>query len=416
MVERRVNPVTRARQLGCCALLGVSLAGCGSDSEAARAALLAENARLRAELASARAANEAGVAAAASTSTELSAAETDAALREQIDELRAQLTREQELRLEREREWLRYTRAIDALSGDALQHGPRFESQAPADEEPVDETPEAEAVDPALLARSAEIERSLRALLAVEGVRGMDLLEAGRLGDGWIGPVVFRLVDDQGRLAGSLGAQRLRLAGSRMARTLTLILEDGFESRGGARTPFETEPQESESDETFGVRRIELDEVDPQHWVQAAPELFGGIELVAPVDDGQWSLTWVRANLNRLLRLDVERGYWRVKTLGGVFEGQLRDVQLEQFDASGKLERRLFADRLSLERRERGVALLLEGGALVRGDEKTPFLDGRYRIYLPRADHGEWNRAGLPGLTSQPGPAARAEVPPPQRD
>ncbi len=396
------------------ATLGAALAGCGAHGDRESSArehseLAAENARLRAELESARSALEA---AAVQPAPSIS----DAALGEQLAELRAALAREHELRVEREREWLRYTRAIDALGGDALQQGPRFVALAPLEETEPEEAAAPAPVAPVVLERSAALQRSLRALLAVEGVRGMDLLDAGQLGDGWIGPVVFRLLDGQGRLAGSLGAQRLRLAGSRTARTLTIVLEDGFESRGGVRTPFEPSTADGESREAFGVRRIEFDELDPLPWVQAAPELFGGVELAAPVDDGQWSLTWVRSSLNRLLRLDAARGYWRVKSLGGVFDGQLRDVQLEQFDVSGKLERRLFADRLALERRERGVALRLEGGALVRGDEKTPFLDGQYRIYLPRADLDEWNRAGLPGLTSQPGAAARADAPPQQRD
>ncbi len=416
MIDFRAFDGVRARRFARCVapgaiVLGSFVLACSSDSERAQAELLAENARLRVELASLREA-------AASAAPQPQAPPTDAELREQLDQLRAELACEQELRLEREKEWLRYTRAIDALSGDALEQGPRFVAQAPAEEVEAQAEPGPPTVDPATLERSAQIERSLRALLAVEGVRGMDLLEAGRLGDGWIGPVVFRLLDEQGRLAGSLGAERLRLAGSRTARTLTLILEEGFESRGGVRTPFDAPQIEAQTEprESFGTRRIELDEVDPLHWAQAAPELFGGAPLVAPLDDGQWNLTWVRANLNRLLRLDVERGYWRLKSLGGVSEGQLRDVQLEQFDSSGKLERRLFADRLALERRERGVALLLGDGALVRGDEKTPFLDGQYRIYLPRADQGEWNRAGLPGLSSQPAPDARAEAPPQQRD
>lgn len=401
-----------------CAVLAlcVSLLACSSrESE-----LRAQNAKLREEVRLLRAASDAAQLPARdaaspseprdpSGASEPDAEATQFELREQLSELRRRLTEEQELRVEREREWLRYTNAFGALSAEAVAQAPNFEPQVPAEERPAPE-PAPPPVDEERLRRARELERSLRTLLSVEGVRGFDLLEAGELGEGSIGPVVFRLLDGRGRLAGSLGAKRLRLEGSRTARTLTILLEDGFESRGGLRNAFEPQELAPQDGEPFGVRRIELDEVDPMPWVAAAPELFGGAQLAAPKDDGQWNLTYVRASLNRLLRMDVERGYWRLKSLGGVADGMFHDVHFEQFDAQGRLERRLFADRLQLERRERGVALLLADGATVRGDEKSPFLDGRFRIYLPRADQSEWNNAGLPGLTATPVAAARKHL------
>lgn len=412
-------------RVGICTALAACLVAFACSSREAE--LRAANERLQAELEQLRAAAaRQGVqgadasAASATARSRASASEPNSApsveeLREQVSELRVQLAREQSLRLEREREWLRYTSAFEALSAEAVAQAPHFEPQVPAEELPAP-TPPSPPIDEARAERARSLARSLRTLLSVEGVRGFDLLEAGELGDGWIGPVVFRLLDERGRLAGSLGAQRLRLLGSRTARTLTIVLEEGFESRGGVRTAFEPEELPESERESFGVRRIELEEVDPMPWISAAPELFGGAQLAAPVDDGHWNLTYVRASLNRLLRLDIERGYWRLKTLGGVAEGVLHDVHFEQFDAQGQLERRLFADRLRIERRERGVALLLEDGATVRGDEKSPFLDGHFRIYLPRAEHAEWNSAGLPGLSATPSAAARGAEPEPDRD
>jgi hypothetical protein len=34
----------------------------------------------------------------------------------------------------------------------------------------------------------------------------------------------------------------------------------------------------------------------------------------------------------------------------------------------------------------------------VRGEEKTAFLEGRQRIFLPRVDAEQWAAAGVPGL------------------
>lgn len=395
------------------AVLAVALAAACTDAEDQ---LSAENARLRAELEQLRAV--AGPAASSAPSAvegqPKSESEVVLALQQQVAALRAEVAREQELRLEREREWLRYTESFGALSAQAGVEAPEFEAQVPASERPAPVAPEP--VDLAPFERSKDVLRALRALFAIEGVRGLDLLEVGAVQADHAGPVVFRLLDDRGRLAGSLCAQRMRFAGSRSAHTLSIVLEDGYETRGGQRTEFDVDPAQAGERENFGVRRLEFEDIDPLPWLEAAPELFGGVELAAPADDGVWNLTYVRGSLNRLLAVDIERGYFRLKALGGVVEGVLRDVQLDEFDGRGKLLRRLFADRLRIERRERGVALLLEGGASVRGDEKTPFLDGRLRLYLPRADHAEWNRAGLPGLSSRPSDAARAGPDEPVRD
>ncbi len=395
------------------ALLLVAVVAACSDAEDQ---LSAENARLRAELEQLRAAagHAAGPAPGAETQPHKPESEVVLALEQQVAALRSEVAREQELRLEREREWLRYTESFGALSAQAGVEAPQFEAQVPASERPVRAAPEP--VDLAPFERSKDVLRGLRALFAIEGVRGLDLLEVGAVQTDHAGPVVFRMLDERGRLAGSLCAQRMRFAGSRSAHTLSIVLEDGYESRGGQRAEFDVDPAQAGERESFGVRRLEFEDIDPLPWLEVAPELFGGVELAAPADDGAWNLTYVRGSLNRLLGVDIERGYFRLKALGGVVDGVLRDVQLDEFDGRGKLLRRLFADRLRIERRERGVALLLESGASVRGDDKTPFLDGRLRLYLPRADHAEWNRAGLPGLSARPSDAARAGPDEPVRD
>jgi hypothetical protein len=82
--------------------------------------------------------------------------------------------------------------------------------------------------------------------------------------------------------------------------------------------------------------------------------------------------------------------------------GVFRDVQLDQLDASGKLERKLFADRMEISAQASGVKIELTNGAQMRGDAKMPFLDGRYRIFLPRVSVEAWRKAGIPGLSAPP--------------
>lgn len=350
-------------------------------------------------------ANVAAVAGAADTGAELASlrAELDACrartsdLEVEASRLRAELEAASEKRLEREREWLRYTSGFSALAAPLGASVPAFRHELPPDETSAAPAP-IDVPDPRarLAERSAEIHRSLRALLALEDVGGLDLLESGTLGDGWIGPVVVRVLDERGRPLGSITAERLRLEASRAARTLTLVLEEGCEKRAGTSTPFEGGP--AGPDGKGGVRRVLVPEVDPRPWIEACPELFSALDRAPSADDGKRNLVAVRTAINQLLREDVAHGYYRLSALGGVQARVLRDVQLDELDANGEVVRKLFADRMSCAPAERGVAILLESGAHVRDDRKVAFLDGRYRIFLPRASPDAWKRAAIPGF------------------
>ncbi len=323
-----------------------------------------------------------------------------------VAQLEAELGAEREQRLEREREWLRYTLAVAALQPEAQKSLPVFGPHVPGVEAdvgqgPRDPTPQQRAAQ----RRSAQVLANLRALLAAEGVRGLDLLEAGLLGEGATGPVVFRLLDDVGRLAGSLFAERLRLEASRAGRTLSLVLEEGYESIGGERIPFGSRAQAG----LTPPWRLTLCDIDPQPWIEELPELFGAAPKEVLPDDGRWDLAWVQVKLNELLRLETSAGWYRLRRLGGVENDVLRDVHVEVLSQDGALERRLFADRLRLEPTSRGVVLAFEDGVLLRGGQKTPFLQGRHRVFLPRARVELWRDAGLPGFAATPrrGAAAR---------
>ncbi|MFN0008573.1 MAG: hypothetical protein ACKVXR_11780 [Planctomycetota bacterium] len=351
--------------------------------------------------------------AAARTSDEIDGlrAELDAA-RMRIAVLEDDLKSAASERIEREQEWLRYSKALTQLSAATEKPAASFQpieepsgaavapSEAPPDPAPEPEASTEEAA--AIERRNREIQISLRSLLAVEQVTSYDLLETGTLSpEGFTGPVVLRAFDDQGRPVGTLAADRLRLEGSRAARSLTIVLENGYEKRGGETFPFEGPGTESGRG---GMRRIELPEIDPDDWITALAELFRPEDQAPPTDDGFWDLGAVRASLNLLLREDVEHGWWRLTGLGGVQAGVFRDVRLDQLDASGKLERKLFADRMQVTAQESGVKIELTDGAQLRGDAKAPFLDGRYRIFLPRASVEAWTKAGIPGLSAPPQP------------
>jgi hypothetical protein len=381
----------------------------------------------------------------------LAAAEREEA-RSELASLRTELEQSANARIARESEWLRYTKAISGMAAQAEVTPPEFATDAALDAsaEPEPEasagpmaptTTESDAADAAARAkaqakRDRAIHLALSSLFTAERVLSLDLMETGTLKDGATGPVVVRTLDEIGRPTGTLCAARLRLEASRTARTLTLVLEDGYERRGTTKIPFrrigedgavsratddgaarttDDDAVAGDRDESSaaadapdatgvsgGVRKIVLPGVDPAPWIDALPELFASTTATTVTDDGHWNLVSLRNELNLLLREDAIHGWWRLASIGGVRGTVISDVVLDQLDRDGKLERKLFADRLTVLREDRGVQLLLESGAQLRGDRKLPFLDGRYRIFLPRADVAAWTSRGVPGLSAPP--------------
>jgi len=311
------------------------------------------------------------------------------ALRSEVDELRAELNREQRERIDRELEFLNLNEVVASMELDApkMQFAKELLAEKPG---AVIEEPDKPALDPELVARqrrSEEMLRDLRALMHAEWVQGLDLLELGQLSDeGWIGPVIFRLVDDRNRMTGNLIAARLRMQGSRSGRVITILLEESEERRGGEAVPYPN-----------STRRLYLPGIDPKPWIEALPELFSK-EAIEPKDDGLWNLGRVRSALNERLSEDATGDVFNLRHLGGVKDGVLRDVHFAVRDRNGAMLRHIFADRCLLLQREKGIQITLEDGVTMRGESRSPFLEGRYRIFLPSARVDLWKQSRLPGL------------------
>jgi hypothetical protein len=139
--------------------------------------------------------------------------------------------------------------------------------------------------------------------------------------------------------------------------------------------------------------------VDPAPWLEALDEIIADTPGAVSVDDGVYDRVALKIGLNELLRkAGTEAGEgWRLHALGGVQSGVLRDVQLVEHAADGTVLRRLFADRMEVRRNGRGIDLDLERGSQERSGRLAPFLEGRYRVALPRARADEWVAAGIPG-------------------
>ncbi|MFT6110841.1 MAG: hypothetical protein ACJA2W_003769 [Planctomycetota bacterium] len=311
-----------------------------------------------------------------------------------IRELESELREAQASSLRRQQEWIEYTRVLQSFSKRIPEPPPFVVEALKPVPDPVEEHRVREEVQ--LRERSEEIRGSLRSFLMAEGVRNVDFLEMGRPvridGRAGTGPVIGRLLDDRGRMVGMVKANRMRLEPSRSGRTVTIVMEDGYESRQGIKRPFEG-----------GVRRLFLGSVNPEPWIEAFPELIDDADRAPVIDDGLWDLVSVRARLSRLLATSSRSGgaAWRLAGIGGIREGQLRDVQFAEFDAvTGKVTRRVFADSGRIRTLDGGgIEISLRDGTVRRGDRAAPFLDGRFRLMLPFAKADEWRASELPGLS-----------------
>lgn len=335
-------------------------------------------------------------------------------LLERIGVLEGELRAEKARSLARQEQWIAFTSLLQGFEIPSLPAPPEFIAEGLVT--PRDPAAEAlEREEARRRVRGAQVAASLRTLLRAESVRGFDLLEVGLLqeheGRTWTGPVIARLVDERGRMVGMLKAARLRLEVSRSSRSVSVLLESGYESRGGVRRPFEggvvvPEAERGSYEVKGGSQRIYLGAVDPEPWIEALPELVDPILLAWASDDGLWDLDEVRVQLVRLLHEAAQAGdpRWRLIGLGGVQGNDLRDVQFAEVDpVTGRAQRRVFADTVRIRvRSSGGVELQFEGGTVRRGTRVAPFLAGKYRIVLPRAKTEDWRTAVLPGLAPPP--------------
>lgn len=342
----------------------------------------------------------------------------NARLRERLREERArslalesELVRLETRWLERELAWRDFHAELGSVAADASAEMARVLALDLAQQH--SERAENERVDREVAAlvderttRADGVRRKLNALLRVEGFDGFELFDAGvlsadaRIGDApyfGTGPVVVRLVDHRGVLSGSLAAQRLHLEASRTGHCLTLVFTDGRHREGASERPFEG-----------GVYRVPLRHVDPKPFIDDCPELFDPAFVERIVDDGQWSRPQLVLTLDRLLHDARGAHEHRLVWLGGVVDGELRDVELSVVDESGREVRRLLADGLSIELHVDHVRLVLRDGLTLRGESRAPFLDGRMRVVLGGADPARWREAHVPVVD--------ATVPPPARE
>ena len=340
------------------------------------------------------------------------------ALMARVRSLELELAQEQALRFQREQEWFEFTKLLTLLPEERRPDLPEFlesgKSKLGSASGATD--PGASEPDPVELRavrRAQELKTSLRAYLRAEGARGLDILEVGALIDGGIGPIVARQLDSNGRLLATLVADRLRLEKSDSGYTVTVVLEGGYERRGGQVWPFPVANGKgvsapvametvaglaTQQELRVGVLRIPLAGVNPAPWIEVMPELFRSEDLIRLVDDGSTNLIALRFSFNKLLENRKQGARWRLVTLGGIVEREWRDVHMAELNLQSQVVRRLFTDRLNLRVEGNNVIFEMKDGAQERNGVRTPFLAGRYSLVFPGADIPAWQSVGIPGL------------------
>ena len=312
-----------------------------------------------------------------------------------IADLETELREAQERAMRQQQEWIDYVRVLQGFEAVPPPGTPGFLAEAMKPKP--DPVAEALARREALRAGAQRGGRPAAAGLAHRRRRGgIDFLETGLLhernGRSCVGPVVGRLLDDRGRLVGMVRAEHLYLEVSRAARVVTVVLEDGFESRAGVRTPFPAPPGaaaaegEAGAAPAAGVRRMAFPSVDPRPWIEAVPELVDRDDVDADLDDGTWDLPGLRVRLTQLLAASAPAGAssWRIAGLGGVRQRRLMDVQFVELDAAGQVRRRVFADVAEVRVPGSGsVEILLRDGSVKQGRASLRSWTGRTASCCP---------------------------------
>ena len=105
----------------------------------------------------------------------------------------------------------------------------------------------------------------------------------------------------------------------------------------------------------------------------------------------------VRKALDDLISPRGSFSFYRLSSLESVDGSQLRFVQMNWHDNSGRLVKTIEADSLEvILHKNSSVELLLRNGAFLDGSKKSPFSSDRFSLHLPRQDMLAWRASGVP--------------------
>lgn len=239
-------------------------------------------------------------------------------------------------------------------------------------------------------------------LLAADGYSALRLQQATRVpGEAALTDVTWMSWSREGLVDTIVHADRLEFEMHRMSGVLVLRFFDGSRTADGLRTALPN-----------AGMRLDLESQNLNAWMEHFPELkestlkavaavsnaaphAGGV--IPPVGEFMSDARKVRKALDDLISPRGSFSFYRLSSLESVDGSQLRFVQMNWHDNSGRLVKTIEADSLEvILHKNSSVELLLRNGAFLDGSKKSPFSSDRFSLHLPRQDMLAWRASGVP--------------------
>ncbi|MDP6963792.1 MAG: hypothetical protein QGF46_06455, partial [Planctomycetota bacterium] len=295
---------------------------------------------------------------------------------------------EQVLKSEAEKDALR-----QAMADMQEQHQAQIESLKGASRTPPAlpelQTPPVAKAKPETVNVDANLIR-LNALLAADGYSKTQFQRAGidpsqtKLHD-----VIVLNWDAKGKLSSMIEAEVVELEMHKMSHNLVMVFKGGTRTIGSS-------PKVALAAEGL---RFEFEEINVDAWQEFLPQL---LPAAATVNSGGADISaadteQVRVALDALVSKRGSFSYYKLSSLGQVVGNELRYVQINWHDNSGRLVKTIEADSLIVVLHKSGsVELQMRNGAFLAGNQRSPFASDRFSLHLPRQQLGMWRDSQVP--------------------
>ena len=242
---------------------------------------------------------------------------------------------------------------------------------------------------PALAATvpASELVIKLNALLASDGYSKTQFQLATKVaGVAELNNVILLSWNSSGKLESMIDATSVKLELHRMSHTVVMTFSDGSRTVGGvAKVALPDE----------GVR-LEFSEVNIDVWAEQFPELVidsPSTSARQPANNSEQ----VKVALDSLISRRGSFSYYKLSSLGEINGDELRYVQINWHDNSGRLVKTIAADSLLVVLHKSGsVELQMRNGAFLSGNQRSPFSSDRFSLHLPRQDMQLWRDSIVP--------------------
>lgn len=240
---------------------------------------------------------------------------------------------------------------------------------------------------PTLAAPASELVIKLNAMLAADGYpRTQFQLAAKEDGVAELKDVILLSWDESGKLSSLINAATVSLELHKMSHTVIMNFKEGSRTLSGS----------SRIAIPAAGLRLEFSEVNIDVWTEQFPELLAQTQPVLSSSADRNSEE-VKVALDTLISQRGSFSYYKLSSLGEVNGDELRYVQINWHDNSGRLVKTIEADSLLVILHKSGsVELQMRNGAFLSGSQRSPFSSDRFSLHLPRQNMKQWRDSIVP--------------------